>query len=180
MITVIADRLDAVEAKYGALRAKLEDLADEVVLLKKAVRGSSNPVGGRKTKVPNPSSYSGVRNAKDLENFLWDMEQYFQVAHVNDAERVTVACMFLCGDAKLWWRNRVEEATRPKVTTWDQLKEELRMQFLPCNVAWLARESLRKLKHSGSVREYVKAFQSLMLNVKNMSEDDKLFNFMSG
>ena len=30
------------------------------------------------------------------------------------------------------------------------------------------------------VRDYVKEFSSLMLDVKNMSEDDKLFNFFSG
>ena len=30
------------------------------------------------------------------------------------------------------------------------------------------------------VREYVKTFSSLMLDIKNMSEEDKQFNFMSG
>ena len=32
----------------------------------------------------------------------------------------------------------------------------------------------------GTVRDYVKDFSSLMLDIKNMSDDDKLFNFMSG
>ena len=45
---------------------------------------------------------------------------------------------------------------------------------------WLARESLKKLKHTGSVRDYVKEFSSLMLDIRNMFEDDKLFNFISG
>ncbi|KAL0389022.1 UNVERIFIED_CONTAM: hypothetical protein Scaly_0259300 [Sesamum calycinum] len=31
---------------------------------------------------------------------------------------------------------------------WDILKKELKDQFLPCNTSWLARESLRKLKHT--------------------------------
>ena len=30
------------------------------------------------------------------------------------------------------------------------------------------------------MRDYVKDFSSLMLDIKNMSNDDKLFNFMSG
>ena len=30
------------------------------------------------------------------------------------------------------------------------------------------------------MREYVKTFSSLMLDIKNMSEEDKLFNFISG
>ena len=37
---------------------------------------------------------------------------------------------------------------------------------------------MKKLKHTGSVRDYVKDFSSLMLDIKNMSDEDKLFNFM--
>ena len=51
-------------------------------------------------------------------------------------------------------------------------------QFLLTNTTWMARESLKKLKQTGSVREYVKEFSSLILDIKDMSEFDKLFNFM--
>ena len=44
----------------------------------------------------------------------------------------------------------------------------------------VARESLRGLRHTGSVRDYVKEFSSLLLDIKDMSEEDKLFNFMAG
>ena len=44
----------------------------------------------------------------------------------------------------------------------------------------MKRESLKKLKHTGSVRDYVMEFSSLILDIKDMSEVDKLFNFMSG
>ena len=176
----LAERMDFYDARHEEMMARLESLADEVVVLKRALRDSGGHSEGRKTKVPNPSPYAGVRNAKELENFLFDMEQYFRAAHTPESEMITISCMHLVGDAKLWWRTRVEDATRPRITTWEQMKADLREQFLPCNVAWQARESLRGLKHVGSVREYVKAFQSLMLNVKNMSEDDKLFNFMAG
>lgn len=47
-------------------------------------------------------------------------------------------------------------------------------QFLTCNVA---RESFKKLKHTGSIRDYVE-FNSLMLDINDMSEVAKLFNFM--
>ena len=32
----------------------------------------------------------------------------------------------------------------------------------------------------GTVQDYVKEFSSLMLDIKNMSEEDKLFNFVYG
>ena len=41
----------------------------------------------------------------------------------------------------------------------------------------MVRESLKKLKQTGSVREYVKEFSSLILDNKDISEFDK-FNFM--
>lgn len=41
-------------------------------------------------------------------------------------------------------------------------------------------ESLRKLKHTSTVRDYVNKFSSLLLDIKNMSKEDKFFNFMVG
>ena len=38
---------------------------------------------------------------------------------------------------------------------------------------------LKRLRHIESIRDYVKEFSSLMLDIKNMSDEDKLFNFMS-
>ena len=67
-----------------------------------------------------------------------------------------------------------------KIDSWEALKKELKDQFLPTNTAWVVRDSLKKLKQTGIVREYVKTFSSLILDIKNMSEEDKLFNFMSG
>ena len=62
----------------------------------------------------------GARNAKELENFLWDMEQFFKVAHVPDDEKVSITSMYLFGDAKLWWRTQMgddSEPGRPSTTT---------------------------------------------------------------
>ena len=70
------------------------------------------------------------------------------------------------------------DAGRGKIDLWEALKKELKAQFLPTNTAWVARDSLNKLKQTSTVREYVKTFSSLMLDIKNMSEEDKLFNFM--
>ena len=136
-----------------------------------------------KVKVPEPKPFNGARSVKDLENFLWDMEQYFKVASVLDQEMITITSMYLSGDAKLWWRTHVEDdadAGRGKDDSWEALKKELKDKFLPTNTAWVVRDSLKKLKQTGTMREYVKTFSSLMLDMKNMLEDDKLFNFMFG
>ena len=37
---------------------------------------------------------------------------------------------------------------------------------------------MRLLKHTGSIRNYVKDISSLMLDIPNMAEEELLFNFM--
>jgi hypothetical protein len=173
-IEALRDEIKGFSARYEA----------ELMVIKKAIIGT--PSGGevqRKVRVPEPKPFTGTRSAKELENFLWDMEQYFKAAHIPAEEQVTITTMYLMGDAKLWWRTRLEDGTnagKPLIKTWSELREELKVQFLPCNTAWVARDALRKLKHTSTVREYVKQFSSLMLGIKDMSEADKLYNFMSG
>ncbi|KAJ4722993.1 Retrotransposon protein, putative, Ty3-gypsy subclass [Melia azedarach] len=189
LTNLLAERVNATMEDVAALAEELKErictIKGEVGLLKRVLGNPSThaEMGPSKIKVPEPKGFSGSRNAKELENFLWDMEQYFKAARIPVAEQVTITSMYLEGDAKLWWRTRLQEdaeAQRATVETWDSLKRELKAQFLPCNAGWLARESLKRLKHTGSVREYVKAFSSLMLDIKNMSDEDKLFNFISG
>ncbi|KAK4385698.1 hypothetical protein Sango_2693800 [Sesamum angolense] len=46
------------------------------------------------------------------------------------------------------------------------------------NVEYNARRALRKLEHTGSVRDYVKTFSALILDIRDMPKKDKLFTFM--
>ena len=64
------------------------------------------------------------------------------------------------------------------IETWEDFKREIKRQFYPENVAYLARKNMRRLKHIGSICNYVKEFSSLMLEIPNMTKDELLFNFM--
>jgi hypothetical protein len=178
---------DRVESLYISLAAesseRLTAAEETIVILKKVVRNAPTGVSTSKPKVPEPKCFGGARSAKELENFLWDMEQYFSIAKIGVAEQVDLTVLYLTGDAKLWWRTRTKDdlsAGCPKIKTWDRLKQELKEQFLPNNTSWIAREELKRLKHERSVHEYVKSFSSLILDIENMSEDNRLFNFISG
>ena len=61
---------------------------------------------------------------------------------------------------------------------WDAFKQEIKKQFYPENVAYLARKNMKSLKHTGSIHEYVKEFSKLMLEIPNMYEEDLLLNFI--
>lgn len=88
--------------------------------------------------------------------------------------------MYLTSDAKLWWRTCFcddASANCEKVETWVASKKELK--DLPYNTSWLARK-VCKLKHVRKVTDYVKEFNSVLLDVRDMSEEDNKFNFLVG
>ncbi|KAI9178183.1 hypothetical protein LWI28_023646 [Acer negundo] len=155
-ISNVEDTAEKVREPQEAMAEKVKELQDEIVVLRRALNSNPNSGGEgqmSKIKVLEPKHFQGSRNAKELKNLLWDIEQYFKAAKIPSKEQIE---------------------------TWESLKKELKDQFLPCNTSWLTRENLKKLKQTGSVRDYVKEFSSLMLDIQNMSEEDKLFNFMSG
>ncbi|KAL0408151.1 UNVERIFIED_CONTAM: hypothetical protein Sradi_1749500 [Sesamum radiatum] len=96
------------------------------------------------------------------------MEQYLLAANVVDeARKVSTATMYLIGESV-------------RLDTWDLLREAIKVQFFLENVEYNARWALRKLEHTGSMQDYVKSFSALMLDIRDMSEKDKLFTFMEG
>ncbi|GAV83286.1 LOW QUALITY PROTEIN: hypothetical protein CFOL_v3_26734, partial [Cephalotus follicularis] len=127
--TVLA-RLDDSEERFkqvlldmisftDTLRRSIKVNQEEISILKKALCGSFSRVEGhsKKFKVPQPEPFNG-RDAKFLENFLWDMEQYLGATRVPDVEKVPITSVYLSGDAKLWWRTRVldnETFGRPRI-----------------------------------------------------------------
>ena len=64
------------------------------------------------------------------------------------------------------------------IETWEDFKREIKRQFYPKDVAYLARKNMRRLKHTSSILVYVKEFSSLMLEIPNMTKEELLFNFM--
>ncbi|KAK3004226.1 hypothetical protein RJ639_018028 [Escallonia herrerae] len=131
-------------------------------------------------------------NARYAENMEWEgMFQELQdpvehhARHVevdSEATKVSMAGMYLVGDAKLWWQKKYAEIKDGScvINTWDILKRELKSQFFPENTAFNARKALLECKHTGSVRKYCQAFSALMLDINDMSAVDKLFLFMEG
>ena len=133
-------------------------------MVKKAIQGqASGGVEASKIKVLELKSFSGTRSIKDLENFLWDIEQYFKASHVSGVEKVTMMCMYLKGDAKLRWCNRLEYNSSsgfPQTVMWETMRKELKSQFLPCNNI-MGCYPLKNVKYTGSSWDYVKVFTSL-------------------
>ena len=82
----------------------------------------------------------------------------------------------------LWWRRKhgdIEKGTST-MDTWDEFKQQLKKQFCPHNVEDVAMKKLRGLKHERSIKDYVGEFTSLMFDLPELSEKQKLFYFLDG
>ncbi|KAL4339236.1 hypothetical protein GQ457_08G033370 [Hibiscus cannabinus] len=147
------------------------------------VAGPSTTVETRRVEVPRPRTFGGSRNAQEVDNFLYGLDQYLgAVGIVEDASKIQTASLYLTDTAMLWWRRRrhdIEKGTCT-ISTFDDFKRELKRQFYPENAEDEARARLRRLKQSGSIRDYIKEFTNLVLEIPDLSDKDSLFNFMDG
>ena len=56
-----------------------------------------------RVEMPKPHTFNGKRDAKELDNFLWHMEHYFEaIALTDEATKVRTATLYLTDNATLW------------------------------------------------------------------------------
>lgn len=131
-------------------------------------------------KLAKPSLFTGTTKA-NVETWLFELEQYLMAYGVNnDSQRIAFAAASLKGLALQWWQNHC--LLHPGLgLTWEQFKEEVRRRFQPVEASRTARVNLRSLKQgSKSVSEYCSAFYEQLQLIHDMSEADKVENFMMG
>ena len=115
----------SVESRVEALAARIEardqEIQQELVIYKTVVSARVMATHeAPRVEVPKPPTFSGKRDAKELDNFLWHMESYFEVIALTDeAIKVRTATLYLIDNATLWWRRRfvdIEKGTCTRVT----------------------------------------------------------------
>ncbi|XP_048228190.1 uncharacterized protein LOC125369504 [Ricinus communis] len=161
---------------------------EELILCKKAAiqgNGSVPMIVSTPSKldVPKPKAYKGSRNAKEIDNFLWNLEQYFKaLGLIEEAKKVDAAALFLEDTAMLWWRRRSGDIENGICTidSWGEFKKELKKQIYPENAIRDARAKLRRLSHTRSIKEYVKEFTDTLLEIPNYTDEEALFAFTDG
>ena len=97
---------DEFKTTIDTIQEKMADMNTQIGVTMKAVENvtaGQTHTGSNKLKFPDPRPFKRNRDAKELENFIFDVEQYFKAttACTNDI-KVTIASMHLIDDAKLW------------------------------------------------------------------------------
>lgn len=118
-----------------------------------------------------------------MEIFLWQLDAYFEnMSIANDAAKIRMEAMYLTETSMLWWRRKktnMEKGTF-SIDTWKQFKEELKWHIYPQNVVHETRRQLRERRQTSSIREYVKEFTKLSIQILNLTSEDLLFHFLDG
>ncbi|KAH7663392.1 Acid proteases protein [Dioscorea alata] len=180
-------KINGLDTKVTKLEAELKDSKEELVLCRKAIAQapSGTPVSPSPSRVdvPKPKLYGGSRNAKELDNFLWSLEQYFKALSITeDAKKIDTATLYLDNTAMVWWRRRSGDIEKGSFTldTWEEFKKELKRQFYPEHAEEEARAKLRRLQQKGSIRDYVKEFSEVLLEIPDYPDKEAFFAFKDG
>ncbi|GJW62307.1 transposon ty3-I gag-pol polyprotein [Tanacetum coccineum] len=101
---------------------------------------------------------------------------------VDDASKINMATRYLKDTAALWWRRwygDIEQGTAT-INTWAEFVADFKKQFYQENAKNEVKSRLHKLKQSETIREYVKEFTPLVLEISKLSDQDFLFYFLDG
>ncbi|XP_016684229.2 uncharacterized protein [Gossypium hirsutum] len=131
-------RDEALEALVTTMKEEIAELKGELTICKAAL-GSGMLASGLKqchVDVPKPEKFKGPRSAREVDNFLWELEQWFQ--------------------------------------------GELKKQFYPQYAEKEARAKLRRLTQQSTVRDYVREFSELMLQISYLNEKESFYWFEDG
>ncbi|CAL8092012.1 unnamed protein product [Prunus armeniaca] len=153
-------------AELTALRDEVKDVKGDWALCKEVVQNKTRtPKEPKVLDSFKPKSYNGKREAKELDMFLWNIERYFKYLKMEDDEpKINIATLFLTDNALMWWGRRSMEIEQGTFTleTWDEFKKDIMLHFYPENAKYEAKEKLRWLKQTGSVKDYVATFTNLL------------------
>ncbi|RVW27139.1 hypothetical protein CK203_087770 [Vitis vinifera] len=130
VMTMFASVESRMEALAARMDARDQEIRQELAIYKTAVSARVMATHeAPRVEVPKPHTFSGKRDAKELDNFLWHMERYFEaIALTDEATKVRTATLYLTDNATLWWRRRFADIERGTCTidTWDAFKRKSR------------------------------------------------------
>ena len=99
----VLDILSSLESRVEVLNKHEEELRQEVAIYKTALSARAMATHeAPRVEVPKPHTFNGQRDAKELDNFLWHMERYFEaIALTDEATKVRTATLYLTDNATL-------------------------------------------------------------------------------
>jgi hypothetical protein len=110
------------------------------------------------------------------------MEDYIHAAKVGRHSAVGFAQSYLKGYVATWWRTVRQEEGKNHGYTWEFFKDRVETEFVPRNSDYILRCKLRDLVNATNenLRQYVRVYSELMLEIWHMHELDRVCQFVTG
>lgn len=114
----------------------------------------------------------------NLMDWLLATEEAFNSANIQAEKRVNLVVCKFNGSAASWWRSVVSKRKlgEPPVATWEELRREMKLTFLPFHYKQAISSKLQKLTQgSQTVNQYTAYFYDIIQRTKlHGSEDHKI------
>jgi type II secretory pathway pseudopilin PulG len=133
-----------------------------------------------RVKPERPPSYSGKRS-ESLETWIFQVEQFCELAQVPDEDRIRIAAGFLQDQAALWWRDYYRSIDWVNnAPTWAAFILVARAHFNPVNTTVSAYDRLQRLSQKTSVNTYNHEFRGIMLELPDMDAATRMNYYIRG
>ncbi|KAK3013805.1 hypothetical protein RJ639_008089, partial [Escallonia herrerae] len=145
---------NSLQEQLDVVKVGVDEIRQDAAMCKRAIAGGAVVTPSPRVDTPKPKEFGGKRDAKELDNYIWHMEQYFEGASITDEKtKVRTATLYLTDTATLWWRRKHCDIEKGLYTidTWEVFKREIKKQFYPENVAYEARKKMKELRHKGLI-----------------------------
>ncbi len=141
--------------------------------------GSSKSAGFQPAK---PENFDGAHEQKVVDVWLAEMENYIHAAKVGWHLVVELAQSYLKGYAATWWKTLRQNEGKNHGYIWEFFKEHIESKFVPRNFDYISRCKLRDLVNAinENLRQYVRVYSELMLEIQHMHELDCVCQFVMG
>jgi Retrotransposon gag protein len=124
-------------------------------------------------KSAHPTPYNGMPSK--LLPWIAQVETHMQLSRITHPEHcLLVATQFLNPDVMTWYQST------SNIANWEQLKEAISVYYKPHNEQANARDGLKKLREKRSVADYTNDFKKHILKLPEMTEDEKMYCFITG
>uniref|UniRef100_A0A5K1DQJ1 Ty3 transposon capsid-like protein domain-containing protein n=2 Tax=Nymphaea colorata TaxID=210225 RepID=A0A5K1DQJ1_9MAGN len=118
-----------------------------------------------------------------IDNFLFQVDYYLDLQNIVEEDlKIKTVAMLLEGDVVAWWRWKMLDIENGHctITTFDVFRKQLKGYFMPVNAERHVYRLVANLKQTGALRDYIRSYQKVMLDVPMMTEKDKLHWFIIG
>jgi len=116
-----------------------------------------------------------------VKEFLLEMDNYYDVQKPDDEDKVSIAVTFLKDHALQWWTSKKEQ--EPDLVanlTWVGFKDMLSERFTPEYQELREGMNLVQMRHTGSLKAYVRDFNAQMNATPKMHEFSRKCIFLGG